>query len=263
MPHTFAHPAAAILLRRLLGSFGVPAALVIGSMVPDVVYFIRGYVSRVQSHGLAGLFWFCLPVGLVSYGAFHALVAPLVHAIAPSRVRDRLPETWSRGALPRRGAVAVAVSVILGAATHLVWDSFTHRSSAVVRAVPMLHAPLFAWQGNTVHVFTVLQHGSTLLGLTLLAWWWNRWLRATPPRAAIAPPSTFVRRVLVAALALPPVLVGSALGWDHVDPGAGFANQLRQFLGRGFFAGGAALLVSLLVVGAVWRIAFVTRRPAA
>ena len=59
MPYPFAHPAAVLPLARLLGRAGSPSALAIGSMIPDAWYFVPGLV-RADSHGAAGLLWFCL-----------------------------------------------------------------------------------------------------------------------------------------------------------------------------------------------------------
>lgn len=100
MPYPFAHPAAVLPLIRPMGRLGVPAALVIGSMVPDAWYLVPGMV-RADSHSFAGLFWFCLPVGFVLY---------LV---------------W-KGSRPRAPAPAVAVSVLVGALTHFGWDAIAH-----------------------------------------------------------------------------------------------------------------------------------------
>jgi Domain of unknown function (DUF4184) len=62
VPYPFAHPAAVLLLARPMGRFAVPSALVIGSVIPDLWYFLP-FVGREASHSPAGLFWFCLPAG--------------------------------------------------------------------------------------------------------------------------------------------------------------------------------------------------------
>lgn len=100
MPYPFAHPAAVLPLMRPMGRFGVPAALVIGSMVPDAWYLVPGMV-RADSHSLTGLFWFCLPVGFVLY------------------------LLW-KGSQPRAPAAAVACSILVGALTHIAWDAVAH-----------------------------------------------------------------------------------------------------------------------------------------
>jgi hypothetical protein len=104
MPYPFAHPAAVLPLVGPMGRFGVTSALVIGSMVPDAWYLVPGLV-RVDSHSAAGLFWFCLPAGLLAYLAWQFF-----------RQKPLSEAPW----------YAVIVSVIVGAATHVAWDALTH-----------------------------------------------------------------------------------------------------------------------------------------
>ena len=134
MPFTPAHAAAAVPLFWLLGSRGVLSALVIGSMTPDFAYFLPLGVRRAQSHELAGLAWFVLPVGLATYLVFHLLVKAPVVALLPAPLRDRLT---ARGlaspVLPTASWPAVVSSLVLGAITHLIWDSFTHVGAPGVR----------------------------------------------------------------------------------------------------------------------------------
>ena len=73
MPYPFAHPAAVLPLARPMGRFAVPSALAIGSVVPDLWYFVP-FADRADSHSLAALFWFCLPAGLAAYALFHLLL---------------------------------------------------------------------------------------------------------------------------------------------------------------------------------------------
>src|SRR5512134_324687 len=102
MPFTFAHPAAAVPLRRWLGRYGTVSALVIGSMTPDLAYFLPCGVSRAQSHSVAGLFWWCLPVGAAVYLLFHTVLAPPLVALAPRGLRARLSSISTVPAAPTR-----------------------------------------------------------------------------------------------------------------------------------------------------------------
>jgi hypothetical protein len=53
VPFTLAHPAAAVPLLRPLGRRGLLSALVIGSMAPDLWYFVPFDVTRADSHSPA------------------------------------------------------------------------------------------------------------------------------------------------------------------------------------------------------------------
>src|SRR6188768_3171058 len=112
MPYPFAHPAAVLPLARPLGRFGVPSALAIGSIAPDFWYFVP-LVERGESHSVAGLAWFCLPLGLLLYALFHLfLKQPLIALLSPR----------------------------VGALTHLAWDALTHSHDDAWRHNWLQHA---------------------------------------------------------------------------------------------------------------------------
>jgi hypothetical protein len=161
MPYPFAHPAAILPLARPMGRLAVPSALAIGSLLPDLWYFVPA-VTRVQSHSLAGLFWFCLPVGLLAYAVFHLLLKePLIALLSP-RLR-----AFSAPGLPRAPWYAVLISLAVGAATHQLWDALTHSND------------------YSVHGHNWAQHASTVLGtLVLAAWTWGK-VKRVPAMPAV------------------------------------------------------------------------------
>jgi hypothetical protein len=176
MPWTFAHPAAVLPLRKLCP---VPlnfSALVIGSMIPDVGYYVFYSNLARSAHSFVGSILVCLPAGLAFWGIFHLLRKPLCFV---------LPQPH-RGALAALGAtplslspltlIAAGVSVLLGAWTHIVWDTFTH-NTWVVKQVPLLRQSVF--QVSTVEFpwYFVLQQLSTLVGAGILISVYCSWLR--------------------------------------------------------------------------------------
>src|SRR5579859_7081779 len=70
MPFTLSHAAVVVPFRRMLPF----SALVIGSMVPDLPYFVPRLVNNHFAHGTLGFFVFCLPPGMaalrVNLGSF-------------------------------------------------------------------------------------------------------------------------------------------------------------------------------------------------
>lgn len=192
MPYAFAHPAAVILLARVPGVNAVPSALAIGSVIPDAWYLVPS-LTRDHSHDVLGLLWFCLPVGLFAYAAFHLIFKQPMLALLPKPVADRLGG-WTCRALPAASWWAVSLSMVLGIATHLAWDVFTHEG---------ILSEALALEIRTLQL---LQHGSTLLGTAILAAWLWRKLLKTPPRSLVRALHPRVRIVVLAVLVLVPTV---------------------------------------------------------
>ena len=176
MPYPFAHPAAVLPLVR----FGVPSALVIGSVAPDLWYLVP-FVQRADSHTLAGLFWFCLPAGVALYLLFHLVLKEPLIALLSTRL-----STFACRGLPARSWGAVVLSLLAGILTHLLWDELTHSNTP---------RPGVNWA----------QHANTLAGAAVLAWWVWRKLRSVP-----AQPSRLSRSARVGAFA---AFAGVGLLW--------------------------------------------------
>ena len=180
MPYAFAHPAAAVPLHRLLGRLAVPSALVIGSVAPDL-WLLVPFLSRDQSHSVAAIFWFNLPLGLALYGAFHLLLKEPLLTLVPATMATRLA-AWTRPSLPRVPWTAVVASLIAGAAAHLAWDAVTHSSFG------LSERSAFVVAGHPILVQQLLQHGSTVLGTLFILWWIRRKLVLQSPSQSPVPP---------------------------------------------------------------------------
>ena len=80
-----------------------------------------------------------------------------------------LPDAWRAQLSPFDESITVSVlarvsiALVLGAATHIVWDSFTH-ASPVVAAMPALRAVVLQINSSPVRVYDILQHLSTIVG---------------------------------------------------------------------------------------------------
>jgi hypothetical protein len=184
VPFTLSHAAAALPFRR---ARLVPSALVIGTFAPDLEYFIRLKAGGGWGHTLPGAFGMSLPLALIALWLFHRLVkVPLVH-LFPDGVRARLTDqlvTFSFG--PPRRFVLIIVSILVGVATHILWDSCTHGEYWIVRHSPFLnrvwHVPVI----GGMFYFVVLQFISSAAGLLILAAWCVHWYRRAMPDARVA-----------------------------------------------------------------------------
>jgi len=187
MPFTLAHPAAVLPLRRVRLLRTVP--LVIGAMAPDVQYFLPWRIAKhlpevtqtyFGSHTFFGTFTFDLPLAFMSLLLIWLLRVPLTAPLGAQAAAK------CRTALERFGSQSLnwalaPLSILIGAWTHLAWDSFTHPQGWLVSRISALSAPVsfFGYTGELCHV---LQYVSSVFGLAVMAIWFVR-LRAPPSRS--------------------------------------------------------------------------------
>jgi hypothetical protein len=148
--------------------------------------------------------------------------------------------------------LAVSGALALGALTHVLWDSFTHEHQAGVELVCALNVVIVERLGFPVRGYSLLQHGSTLVGLALLARWFHRWLRHTPRGELPASWERAERARRCAPLlvcgALAPAALAHAL---HFAPPGADLISLRNFVGNAVVSWMSFTLASLLAY-AVW-----------
>ena len=226
MPFTLSHPAAVAALWPVARR-GRPwlAALVIGAMTPDLEYLLRLRTTAVWGHSLLGLLRFCLPVGLLVLLAWEWRLRDATRYVLA------LPtERPSAGAAPSTSAwwLRGAAGVLLGAATHLLWDGPTHAGYWGAALWPGLRAPALSLFGRVVPWYNLLQHLSTLVGgLVVLAWVGRELRRADSVRQIARSPRRLAALGGVAATAAA-VGLWNALRWAADAP----TWDVRIFVGR-------------------------------
>ena len=216
MPFTFlSHQPPVLPLKIAAPRMFDGTALVIGSMVPDLVFVTHGTDLSVDAHGVGPQFWLCLPVTLVLTWIVKRHVAGPVALhlpdLGPFHLRDfaRLSR-WAPPRTLRSWAVLVA-SALIGSFSHIGLDSFTHGFGWVVEHVDALRSPLFVLPsrlgGRTVFVFDLLQVGGTVVGGAITVWCLHvigtrRLLIEWYPDAPVLTPTPRSRRILTRATAL-------------------------------------------------------------
>ncbi|MGA2570634.1 MAG: DUF4184 family protein [Terracidiphilus sp.] len=179
MPFTLAHAAAAIPFRR---TRLIPSALVVGCLSPDFEYFLRLAPKGGFGHTLAGLFAFDLPASLLILWLFYAYAREPILTWLPTVVRRRI--AYSSALFPVRNVrqiVLVLVSIVIGGATHILWDSFTHPFFWPYRHWHFLSHMIQLPFIGPVRWYKILQHLSTAVGLMALLLWLFHWYRTTVP----------------------------------------------------------------------------------
>jgi hypothetical protein len=198
MPFTLCHPAIVIPLYLHARRITSLPALVIGSMMPDAVYFFSFGVSGRFSHSVAGIALYCVPAGALVYSLYCATVRPALLAWLPQALSARM--AWHL-AMPWRSLRATALvlaSLAIGALSHIAWDSFTHPGTAIVSRFAPLRE-LVSIGGHAVPVFNIAQHASSLAGLIVIAASTVAWMSRSQPGPAYQPALSKRQRLLAAA----------------------------------------------------------------
>lgn len=180
MPFTLSHAAAVLPGIRRDGSGRgplLPSALVAGSFAPDMTYYAASVFPAAMpfgdvTHAAWGVVTVDVAITAALVGLWLLVREPLV-ALLPGRWRGRVlgfaggPEGSLRWFVP---------SAVIGAATHVVWDSFTHLDRWGTRAIPVLGDVVAGFP-----VYTYLQYGGSAVALAVLTWFVATGLRSVRP----------------------------------------------------------------------------------
>ena len=165
MPLTFAHPAAILPLSRKSRYIHF-SALVLGSMAPDFEYFLRGQPMGEIGHTLTGFIWFNLPLVALIYVIYRTYVHHILFDHLP--IYLQAPYTTRKDSNRLLKVVVFCYSALFGMLTHVVWDSFTHLNGYMVLKFPALLTYSTTIFGFQIPLYKFLQHGSTVVGLSVI-----------------------------------------------------------------------------------------------
>lgn len=169
MPFTFSHPAIILPLKYLPKNYFSLTGLIIGSLTPDFEYFIRMKVQSNYSHTFYGIFWFDLPLAILLSFIFHNIVRNSLFSNSPNIIKSRVlffsKFNWNN--YFKENWIIVLISIIIGIASHLFWDGFTHNHGYFVEHISSLKNS-FSFFGNEIPIWKITQHASTLLGTLII-----------------------------------------------------------------------------------------------
>ncbi len=174
--------------------------LIIGAIAPDIPYYFPASIAQYiphQTHTLRGTFTVDVPMGMAVLLILWLLRAPLTAPLG-ARARTLCCAALQRfGSRPLHWALA-PLSLLVGAWTHVLWDSFTHPHGWMVQRIAVLRVPVTIG-GYTGELCHVLQYLSSVLGLAALAIWF---LTRPAPSATDEPRGRSGGLILMAALLL-------------------------------------------------------------
>lgn len=132
-----------------------------GSMAPDFESFVRFGRDKIHSHKWFGVFWFDWPLALLIAFVFHLVVRDALIVNLPKSIRARFEFARQFDWLTyfSKHYIVVLTSLLIGIASHLLWDGFTHLNPRYPDAM---------WSKRMLgpfRVYILLQYICSLIGL--------------------------------------------------------------------------------------------------
>ncbi|MFI9471781.1 DUF4184 family protein [Streptomyces sp. NPDC052492] len=274
MPFTLSHAAAVLpAVRTDGGGRGplVPAVLIAGSFAPDMTYYAASAVPGAMefgdvTHAARGVFTVDVVIAWVLVGLWLLVREPLV-ALLPRARQGRVAALTRCGAPRARVRPSLVarwyVSAVLGVATHVVWDAFTHHDRWGTRLVPVLGEEI---GGSPVYWYA--QYGSSAVAAVVVALFVARAVRRAVP-AATGPSAVPVLSAgdrwgalaLIGGCALVAAALRASRWWAHW----GSVAKPYELIPTVCFGAGAGLVLALPVYAVAvraWRPAPATEGPA-
>ncbi|MEQ8144414.1 DUF4184 family protein [Streptomyces sp. OP7] len=274
MPFTLSHATAVLpAVRTDGGGRGplVPAVLVAGSFAPDMTYYAASVVSGAMefgdvTHAAWGVFTVDVVIAWVLVGLWLLVREPLV-ALLPRTGRGRVAALTRCGAPRARVRPSLVarwyVSAVLGIATHVVWDAFTHHDRWGTRLVPVLGEEI---GGSPVYWYA--QYGSSAVAAVVVALFVARAVRRAVPRAAgpsgvpvLSAGDRWWALALIGGCALVAAVLRASRWWAHW----GSVAKPYELIPTVCFGAGAGLVLALPVYAVAvraWRPVRATEGPA-
>jgi hypothetical protein len=253
VPLTFAHPAIVLPLRRWF----LFAALACGAMAPDILYFlpVSKAVDRRYGHVFPGLVTFSVPAAILLWLLWRYWLRDAVIALLPTEEQQK----WKVNQQPfdprsARAWLMVLVAVVIGIASHVFLDGFSHRDGWGTEHIGLLTETGVRVAHRDLAVYKVIQYFGSLVGLGILAGWYLWWSERVPRDRTWKPQFSRMTRALVIGL----ISLG-ALYWSYrvarlYQPG----ERAAQVAGT-IIAGTRVVFVGLMLWGVVVR--FVKKQP--
>lgn len=138
-------------------------------MVPDFEYFIRLRDFSEYSHTWPGTIWFDIPLGLAIIFLFHNVVRNQLIRHLPFflNVRFSVFEKFDWNKYFKKNILVVLVSLFVGIASHLIWDSFTHNGEYFADMIPVLNDSHQILNHHVPGAF-LFQYISSVIGLVIM-----------------------------------------------------------------------------------------------
>ena len=256
MPFTLSHAAAALPFKRYCPQRLDMLALMVGTITPDLAYYWRDFNLAAKAHTFGGSLVICLPLGLAAFYLIRAFSKDIGRVLTSPF--DKLFESLKEA--PTK-PITIIASVLVGAWTHVIWDSFTHRNGSVVTRVPWMSEDILGLlkfgfgNGIEIPVYSLLQHLSSVFGLTVLAVAAYRYCQQQQSPEQVqgqghGQDHRRIARIWGSCILLASIFSAGRLLQNLPASGAGMHEALRKLVFHGILdlVGGTVLLLAMAVV---------------
>lgn len=172
MPFTFSHPAVILPFCKAKKIPVSVTGLVIGSIVPDLEFLFLLRESDYVGHLWPGIILFNIPVAILAAFLFHYLIRNSLILHLPKFFQQRftgfLSFNWP--AYFKKHYLSFIVCVLLGVASHVFIDAFTHQDGFMAKPAVFFQSRIdlvFA----ALPVYFFLQLLTSLLGALYILWY--------------------------------------------------------------------------------------------
>lgn len=224
MPFTLSHAVLAPPISKLTGHMLPVAALAIGCMVPDLYRLFTQEQSNV-THLWTSLIHPNLWIGLGFCALWYGIYRPAMYRFVGIQHDLNLHSFGS----VIKFIITVCVALIIGTATHLIWDGLTHIDFRTFAFRDFL-AQSVNLLGQTYPMHRVLQIGTSALALPFLAWMSLHYYQKYQQHFKISPKiKTFAIGLVSLSL-----IMGNISVWDYARyiPSEVWQSDLYYFTGR-------------------------------
>lgn len=230
MPFSFSHPAVIIDLPKKYFSL---SALVIGSFLPDLEYFLRLEPVRYHLHSWPGFLWLGVPIGLFIHLFFHLFLKYPILSLFPKAHQEKLVPVCKRYRMDRASDFfKIILSIFVGILSHMILDSFTHEGSIVAKHIPLLEVTILRTSLINLTAATFLQYFSTIVGMGYIILKYFIWFHLCTEKVRIEKELFSIKKKLITVLSIIIFAPLSAMAYGVVKSGILYDHsQMHEFGG--------------------------------
>jgi hypothetical protein len=171
MPFTFSHPAIILPFENSKRKWFSLTGLIVGSIVPDIEFLLRLRETENFAHTWLGLLVFNIPVAVLLSFIFHNLLRNPLVINSPKFFRERFASLLSFNwpAYFKQHKTSFFVSVLIGVASHIFLDAFTHYDGAIAKRSSFFFNEIIIWK-HPFPMYLILQIVTSLAGALYILW---------------------------------------------------------------------------------------------